>query len=178
MTSDNIKHKSIWKGIWATQWPSFTALGVVFTCLAISLFITDNYVLKATIQSIQWIAIGIQWLWLVRVSKRRAIDGLNFDREQLVRLADPNMVDFMGLKFLVPHRGSKFSYPMQRLQNKTVLKIYGYGENMGNGSLSKICATEKDMFELRLRGLIETTDIDLAHEGIKYLTDRERKVVT
>lgn len=166
-----------WKTVLKEQRVQFAALVVIFSSMIISLVFVEDEIIKAIVRMIQVLALGVQWLAIARDMKRRRIRGMEFDKEQLERFKEPGMIGFMSLKFLVPYKYKRFSYPLQRLLNRTVLSLYTYGSD-NNGSYTKICATEKDMFELKLKGYVETEEVEYALEGVKYLTTRKRKLVT
>lgn len=166
-----------WKTVLKEQRVQFVAVVVVLSCTIINGIFVEDEIIKAIVRMILVLALGVQWIDITRDMKRRQIRGMEFDKEQLERFKEPSMTGFMSLKFLVPYKYKRFSYPLQRLLNRTVLSLYTYGSD-NNGSYTKICATEKDMFELKLKGYVETEEVEYALEGVKYLTTRKRKLVT
>lgn len=148
---------------------------IIIICVTMLQFATDNYILKSVCQIVVWISIGFQWFGIVRTAKERKLTRLEFDKNQLARFAERYRAG-IGSKifFLVPFHPNIMKRIWNKLWRQRVLSLYSYSDEPAGHSYTKIHLSTKDLFYLKLKHCINTTDGELALEGMKYLSKDDK----
>jgi len=119
---------------------------------------------------IWWVAIGVQWFGFERNRQKRKITNLGFDKDRLKTYAEFSQVTGESMvKFLVPYEEKFILRTWNRMLNRTTLSLYVTTVIGTIESFTKLHATKKEMFEMKLRGYINTSDVVLAAKGLKIL---------
>lgn len=118
-----------------------------------------------------WIAIGAQWIGLVRNHRERKIISLKMDKDLLKSYAElATLTGESIVNFLVPYHGKFISRMWNKMSNRTVLSLYAPKRLDSLHSFTKFYATKREMFELHLKGCINTDDVELALKGLQCLS--------
>lgn len=143
---------------------------IIFGIAIADIFIVEDPLLHNLLRMATWTAIGLQWIGLARNHEKQKIERLKSDGDMLKTYAELSIVTGEShIRFLVPYRGKFMSRIWNKLCKKTPLSLY---EREGGDypSFTKLYATRKEMFDMQLRGYINTNDGILGLKGIQYLT--------
>ncbi len=124
---------------------------------------------------IMYIAFGCQWFGFVRHYEKNKLVGLKADKDLLKNYTElSQMTGEAMVKYLVPYHGTSMSRIWYKIRNRTVLSLF-VSQKMGRlKSFTKVYATEKEMFEMKLKGCINTYDSELALKGLQCLSKRKK----
>ena len=124
---------------------------------------------------IWWIAIGVQWIGFERNRQKRKIEQIKLDQDLLKTYAElSQMTGEPSVRFLVPFHEKFISRMWNKLRNRTALSLYAPQKIGRLASFTKLHATQKEMFELKLKGCINTDDGALALKGLQCLSQGKK----
>jgi len=147
----------------------FYPMLIILSIAIANIFFVEDHLIESILNMVTWTALGLQWIGLARNYEKLKIDRLKLDRDLLKTYTELSIVTGESIiRFLVPCHEKFMSRIWNKLRRKTTLSLYTH--RGGSRSFTKLYATKKDMFDMQLRGYINTDDGTLALKGIKYLT--------
>ncbi len=147
--------------------------------IMVTIFFDIDPLAKDISRMIMWTAFGFQWVGIVRSRGKNKIKRMKSDKDLLQTYAE--MSQFIGepmMKFLVPYHGKFMSRMWNKMRGRTILSLYATKKMGGLESYTKFSATKKEMFELKLKGYINTDDSVLALKGLKCLSKGKKLDIT
>ena len=171
METPEIKKFSFWNFIKENPLMYYPILVIIGVSI-MNIFVDLDPLMEAGSRMIWWTAIGVQWIGFARHHEKRKIEGMKADKDLLKNYAELSRLTTgeSMVKYMVPYHGTFMSRIWYKMRNRTVLSLF-VSQKMGRlKSFTKFYATEKEMFELKLKGCINTDDGALALKGLKCLS--------
>lgn len=152
----------------------FYPIVIIFSITIADIFFVEDPLLHELLRIPTWIAIGLQWIGITRGHEEQKIERLKLDRDLLKTYA--KILQITGessIRFLVPYHEKFISRIWNKLRGKTTLSLY---ERAGSefSSFTKLYAAKKEMFDMQLRGYINTSDRELALKGIQCMAKAKK----
>ena len=169
MDETEIKKFSFW-GFLKDNPLMYYPMVIIFGVAMTDIFFVEDPLLGSLLLMVTWTAIGLQWIGFAQNHEKRKIEKLKMDRDLLKTYTELSQITGeSAVRFLVPYHGKFISRIWNKLRRKTTLSLY---KRAGSefSSFTKLYVTKKDMFDMQLRGYINTCDRTLGLKGIKYLT--------
>ncbi len=145
---------------------------VVVGISAINMIFDLDPLIETGLRMIMYIAFGCQWIGFVRYYEKSKLEGMKADKDLLKNYAELSQLTTgeSMVKYMVPYHGTFMSRIWYKMRNRTVLSLF-VSQKMGRfKSFTKFYATEKEMFEMKLKGCINTYDSELALKGLQCLS--------
>lgn len=144
---------------------------VMFTISITRIVFDLDFLMEASLGMIMYIAIGVQWIGFVRSHESRKLTGMKADKDLLKSYAElSKLTGETMVKYLVPYHEIFISRMWNKMRNRTVLSLYVPQKFGSLKSFTKFYATKKEIFEMKLKGYINTDDVELAKKGIQCLS--------
>ena len=147
----------------------FLAIGCFVSGSALA---NGNPIASDVLRGMGWLIIGFQWVASARTWRRHREEILETEKELLATLQKSG--NLLELQFLVPTESNHTTVNMwNKLRGRTQLRLYS--NEGGADSYSTVSAAKKELFEMHLRGFINTDSPKLAWDGLAFLNGRKIK---
>lgn len=150
---------------------------VIVSISVMNIFLDSSPLMVVGLRMVLWIAFGFQWVGFARNHEKRKIANLEFDKDRLKTYAELSQITGESIvRFLVPYEEKFISRTWNRMRNMTTLSLFVTTAIGSFESFTKLHATNKEMFEMQLKGCINTNDRVLALKGLEILHEGKKLV--